>query len=50
MAAPVKGETHFMVSSTRQAIACIFFIFAIAVCAQAQTVPAKDPTATIVEG
>jgi len=47
MAALVKGETPMMVSSTRQAVAGIFFTFAIAVCAHAQTVPAKDPTATI---
>jgi hypothetical protein len=36
-----------MVSSTRQAIACIVFIVAIAANAQAQTTPAKDQTASI---
>ena len=47
MAALVKGETHFMVSSTRQAFAGILLIFAIAVSAHAQTKPAKDLNATI---
>lgn len=36
-----------MVSSGRQAIACILLIFSIAVCSQAQTNPPKEPTASI---
>ena len=36
-----------MRSSTRQAIACIFLIFSVAVIAHAQTTPAKEPGATI---
>jgi protocatechuate 3,4-dioxygenase beta subunit len=36
-----------MVSSTRQAIACIFAIFSVALIAHAQTTPAKEPTGTI---
>ena len=36
-----------MVSSTRQAIACIVFIVAIAAYAPAQTTPTKDQTASI---
>lgn len=47
MAALVKGETRFMVSSTRQAFAGILLIFAIAVSAHAQSKPSKDLNATI---
>ena len=36
-----------MRSSTRQAIACIFLIFSVAVIAHTQTTPAKEPGATI---
>lgn len=36
-----------MVSSTRQAIACIFAIFSVAVAANAQITPVKEPGATI---
>jgi hypothetical protein len=36
-----------MVSSTRQAIACILIIFSAAVFARAQTAPPKEPTSTI---
>jgi len=36
-----------MVSSARQAIACILLIFGTAICLQAQTDPAKGPTAVI---
>lgn len=36
-----------MVSSARQAIACILVIFGAAICIQSQTFPAKGPTATI---
>ena len=36
-----------MRSSTRQAIACLFIIFSVAVMAHAQTTPAKEPGATI---
>jgi protocatechuate 3,4-dioxygenase beta subunit len=36
-----------MVSSGRQAIACILLIFGTTVCSQAQTNPAKEPTASI---
>ncbi len=36
-----------MVSSGRQAIACILLILGVAIYSQAQTIPAKQPTATI---
>lgn len=36
-----------MVSSARQAIACVLFIFIAAVCSQSQVAPAKNATATI---
>lgn len=36
-----------MVSSARQAIACVLFIFMAAVCSQSQVAPAKSSTATI---
>ncbi|HSD47231.1 MAG TPA: carboxypeptidase regulatory-like domain-containing protein [Pyrinomonadaceae bacterium] len=36
-----------MVSSTRQAIACLLVIFGVAVLAHGQTLPVKEPTSTI---
>ena len=45
--APRERRDSLMVSSTRQAIACIFAIISVAVTANAQNAPVKEPGATI---
>ena len=42
-----RRDSLIMVSSTRQAMACLLVIFGVAVLAQAQTAPLKEPTSTV---